>query len=239
MKNVVLVVAAHPDDEVLGCGGTIAKHTASGDDVHILIMAEGLTSRDSTRNASAHKQELTELHANSQKVAEILGAKSVTLHNFSDNRMDSVDLLDVVKAVEKIKDKVKPNIIYTHHAGDVNIDHQITHNAVVTACRPQPGECVKRILFFETVSSTEWQMSTADKMFYPNWFVNIGDVFETKMTALKCYKTEMRKYPHSRSYEAVEFLARTRGFSIGVKYAEAFTLGRNICTDICSFGGGK
>lgn len=228
MKNVILVVAAHPDDEVLGCGGTIAKHTASGDDVHILIMAEGLTSRDNTRNASAHKQELTELHANSQRVAEILGAKSVTLHNFPDNRMDGINLLDVIKTVEAEIDKVKPNIIYTHHAGDVNIDHQITHNAVVTAARPLPGQCVKQILFFETLSSTEWQMNNADKMFYPNWFVNIGDVFETKMTALKCYETEMREYPHSRSYEAVRLLAKTRGFSVGIEHAEAFMLGRNI-----------
>lgn len=224
----VLVVAAHPDDEVLGCGGTIIRHAESGDHVHILIMAEGLTSRSDVRNAEAYAAELKELHGNSQKAASIMGAASVELLNFPDNRLDSVDLLDVVKAVEKRKAEVAPDIVYTHHAGDVNVDHKITHEAVVTACRPFLGETVRRILFFETVSSSEWQIQTAENAFRPDWYVNIEKYMERKMEALHCYDSEMREYPHSRSYEAVKILAKMRGFCVGCKGAEAFMLGRNI-----------
>lgn len=228
MKKRVLVVAAHPDDEVLGCGGTIIRHAESGDEVHILVMAEGLTSRSDMRDAEAYATELKELHGNSQKAASIMGAASVELLNFPDNRMDSVDLLDVVKAVEKKKTEICPDIVYTHHAGDVNVDHKITHEAVVTACRPLPGETVRRILFFEIVSSTEWQIQTAENAFRPNWYVNIEKYLAKKMEALRCYDSEMREYPHSRSYEAVEILAKMRGLCTGCSEAEAFMLGRNI-----------
>ena len=224
----VLVVVAHPDDEVLGCGGTIAKHVLNGDEVHIVIMAEGLTSRDTVRSADRYSEKLDELHSNSQQVANILGAKSLKMCNFPDNRMESVDLLDVVKKVEEVVEKVKPEIVYTHHVGDVNIDHIVTHNAVITACRPIPGQCVKTILFFETLSSTEWQMQTCDKAFMPNWFIDIEKSFEKKMEALRCYESEMREYPHSRSYKSVEILARYRGSTVGCCLAEAFMLGRKI-----------
>lgn len=227
MKKV-LVVAAHPDDEVLGCGGTIIRHAESGDQVHILIMAEGLTSRSDVRNTEAYAAELKELHGNSQKAASIMGAASVELLNFPDNRMDGVDLLDVVKAVEKRKAEIGPDIVYTHHAGDVNVDHKITHEAVVTACRPFLGETVRQILFFETVSSSEWQIQTAENAFRPDWYVNIEKYMERKMEALRCYDSEMREYPHSRSYEAVKILAKMRGFCVGCNGAEAFMLGRNI-----------
>lgn len=227
-NNVVLVVAAHPDDEILGCGGTIIKHIENGDEVHIAIMAEGLTSRDEKRDASARSDELSVLHANSFKALEIVGGSTLTMFDFPDNRMDSVDLLDVVKKIEGLVDKYNPNIVYTHHAGDVNIDHKMTHDAVVTACRSLPGQCVRRILFFETVSSTEWQMATVDKFFMPNWYVDIGGYMEQKLKALECYESEMREYPHSRSYEAVKILAEYRGFTVGKRYAEAFELGRNI-----------
>ena len=224
----VLVVVAHPDDEVLGCGGTIAKHALNGDEVHVVIMAEGLTSRGNARSVDRYNEKLNELHSNSQQVANILGAKSLTMCNFPDNRMDSVDLLDVVKKVEEVLEEIKPEIVYTHHVGDVNIDHIVTHNAVITSCRPIPGQCVKTILFFETLSSTEWQMQTCDKVFMPNWFVDIEKSFEKKMEALRCYESEMREYPHSRSYEGVKILAQYRALAIGGKYAEAFYLGRNI-----------
>ena len=228
MKHKVLVVAAHPDDEILGCGGTIIKHCKNGDEVHILIMAEGLTSRGMQRDVVNNAEALDALHANSHKVAQIMGASQVKILSFPDNRMDSVDLLDVVKQVELVVDEYKPDIVYTHHAGDVNIDHRITHEAVVTACRPLPGQTVKALLFFETVSSTEWQTPMLDKAFMPNWFVEIAEEFETKIEALKCYESEMRKYPHSRSYEAVKMLANYRGFCVGKGFVEAFEVGRNI-----------
>ncbi|WP_037353031.1 PIG-L deacetylase family protein [Selenomonas sp. FC4001] len=228
MAHKVLVVAAHPDDEVLGCGGTILRHVANGDEVHIMIMAEGLTSRDNQRDVGLRQGELSELHRNAHKVSELLGAKKLTLLDFPDNRMDSVELLDVVKQIEAEVDNFCPDIVYTHHAGDVNIDHLITHNAVVTACRPLPGNTVKELYFFETLSSTEWQIPTGDKIFMPQMYVNIDKHLDKKIKALHLYESEMRKYPHSRSYEAVEILSKLRGFSVGIEYAEAFMVGRII-----------
>ena len=227
-KQKILVVAAHPDDEILGCGGAIVRHTLNGDEVHIIIMAEGITSRDSARNIDFRNDELETLHKRTRQASEIMGVKSVKLYNFPDNRMDSIDLLDIIKMIETTINKIKPDVVYTHHAGDVNIDHKITHDAVITACRPLPKQSVKRILFFETLSSTEWQMETADKTFLPNWFINIEEYYEIKMNALKCYDSEMREYPHPRSYEGVEILSKYRGAIVGCKYAEAFMLGRNI-----------
>lgn len=228
MKHKVLVVAAHPDDEVLGCGGTILRHVDAGDTVHVLIMAEGLTSRDNQRNVDSRKVELSELHKCAQKVSDYLGVEELRMYQFPDNRMDSVDLLDVVKAVEKEVDEFCPDIVYTHHAGDVNIDHLITHKAVVTACRPLPGCTVKEIYFFETLSSTEWQISTADKVFMPQVYVDIDKYVDKKNEALHIYDSEMRNYPHSRSYEAVDISAKNRGFTVGMFSAEAFMVGRII-----------
>lgn len=228
MNKKILVVAAHPDDEILGCGGTIIRHSEENDEVHIMIMAEGITSRDNSRNKDFRHEELKTLHQNTKQAAAIMGVKSIEIFDFPDNRMDSISLLDIVKKIETKIKEFQPNIVYTHHSGDVNIDHMITHNAAVTACRSLPGQSVKRLLFFETLSSTEWQMQTSSKIFKPNWYVEIGKTFEKKLEALRCYSSEMREYPHSRSYEGVGILAQYRGLAIGEKYAEAFFLGRNV-----------
>lgn len=224
----VLVVAAHPDDEVLGCGGTVLRHVAEGDVVHTMILAEGVTSRDEKRNVDSRQKELEELHKTAHDVAKFMGVEKVILCSFPDNRMDQVVLLDVIKRIEKEMDEYQPDIVYTHHAGDVNIDHRIAHEAVVAACRSMPGKSVRTVLFFETMSSTEWQIMTGDKVFLPNWYVDIGAFYDRKMQALKFYKSEMRPYPHPRSYEAVEIWGKQRGITIGVCYAEAFELGRQI-----------
>lgn len=228
MSKRVLVVAAHPDDEVLGVGGTIIRHAQTGDTVRILLMAEGLTSRTDQRDVMNFQAELDALHKNAQSVAHTLGAESIKLAKFPDNRMDSVELLDVVKFIEKEIDDFHPEIVYTHHAGDVNIDHLQTHNAVVTACRSLPGNNVNELYFFETPSSTEWQMQTSDKAFLPALYVDISSAFEQKIKALELYDSEMRDYPHPRSYKAVEILARYRGYAVGIELAEAFSVGRII-----------
>ena len=228
MAKRVLVVAAHPDDEVLGVGGTIIRHAQMGDTVRILLMAEGLTSRSDQRDVVSLQDELDALHNDAQRVAHTLGAESIKLAKFPDNRMDCVELLDIVKVVEKEVDAFHPEIVYTHHAGDVNIDHVQTHNAVVTACRSLPGQSVKELYFFETPSSTEWQMQTTDKVFLPTLYVDIGSAFAQKIKALELYASEMRDYPHSRSYKAVEVLARYRGYAVGIEFAEAFSVGRVI-----------
>ena len=227
-NNCVLVIAAHPDDEVLGCGGSIAKWSKDGHEVHLLIMAEGVTSRDKHRNRESKKQELSNLAQSVKRAADILGVKSVELLDYPDNRMDSVDLLDVVKTIEDYIEKLKPDVVVTHHAGDINIDHQIIHQAVITACRPQPEHRVKRILSFEVQSSTEWQSPTVGSFFAPNWFENISGTLELKIKALEAYKSEMHEWPHARSIKAVEHLANWRGSTIGCEAAEAFMLIRNI-----------
>ncbi|OPX88188.1 MAG: 1D-myo-inositol 2-acetamido-2-deoxy-alpha-D-glucopyranoside deacetylase [Pelotomaculum sp. PtaB.Bin104] len=228
MSSNVVVIAAHPDDEVLGCGGTIAKHVRNNDKVHVVILAEGLTSRHERRNREKIGQALAELEQSARKANKILGVSSLELHDFPDNRMDSLDLLDVVKVVENIIGKYRPEIIYTHHAGDVNIDHRRIHEAVIAACRPMPGCPVKKLLFFEVPSSTEWQVPGNVPYFMPGWFVNISETLDVKLKALGEYASEMRDWPHSRSIVAIKHQAHWRGASIGVEAAEAFMLGRNI-----------
>lgn len=228
MSKIIGVIAAHPDDEILGCGGTIAKHVQQGDQVHILIMAEGATSRNSVRDRELHKAELSHLAQAAANAAKTLGVASHQLLDFPDNRMDSLDRLEVVKAVEDFITLYSPEIIYTHHVSDVNIDHQTIHDAVITACRPLPGASVKTILCFEVASSTEWQTPDSKACFLPNWFEDITSTLMLKLAALKCYEQEMRAWPHPRSYQAVEVLAKWRGATIGVEAAEAYVLSRNI-----------
>lgn len=228
MSKRVLVVAAHPDDEVLGVGGTIINHARNGDTIHIMIMAEGITSRSGKRDVGAAHAELEALHTKCNEAAKLLGAEKLVMCKFPDNRMDCADLLDVVKEVEQEVDTFKPELVYTHHAGDVNVDHTVTHNAVVTACRSLPECSVRTLLFFETLSSSEWQMQTCDKTFMPNWYVDITDALEQKLNVLRLYESEMRPFPHPRSFEATESLAKYRGCTAGMEAAEAFMLGRNI-----------
>ena len=221
MTKTVLVVAAHSDDEALGCAGTMAKHSAAGDQVHVLFMTDGVGSR------YAAGGEVLERQSAAQKAGEILGVASFKNLNFSDNKMDAVPLLDVTKAVEKIISELKPDVIYTHHIGDLNVDHQITHKAVMTACRPQPGFCVKEIYCFEVLSSTEWQ-TLGVMHFLPSVFVDIADCIEIKREVLQTYSEEMRRSPHSRNIHNALRLNALRGHSVGVDYAEAFMLLRNL-----------
>ncbi|RDE22575.1 PIG-L family deacetylase [Motiliproteus coralliicola] len=219
MTKRVLVVAAHADDETLGCGGTIAMHVSQGDSVTVMFMTDGVSSRnnnsdDSSRRKTASNQAMT-----------ALGVSDVRQLNFPDNKMDSVPLLDVVKHIEIVIDDIKPEIVYTHFALDLNVDHRVTHSAVMTACRPLSWSSIKKILSFEVLSSTEWNSSSIEQ-FFPNYIVDISDFWNKKLAALKCYDDEMRKFPHSRSYKCVEALAILRGASHGFNKAEAFTVER-------------
>jgi LmbE family N-acetylglucosaminyl deacetylase len=228
VKEKVLVIAAHPDDEILGCGGTLARHVMNGDLVDVVIFAEGVTSRDDRRDQKGRIESIKQLHDAAYAANKMLGIRSLQIFDFPDNRMDSFDRLDVIKEVERCIKKFEPSIIYTHHVGDVNIDHKIIHESVITACRPLPKFCVKKILFFEVASSTEWQPNISAPFFAPNWFVDISHFLDCKLQALDCYATEMRDFPHSRSSKALKALAEWRGASVGVDAAEAFILGRNI-----------
>jgi LmbE family N-acetylglucosaminyl deacetylase len=224
----VLVVAAHPDDEVLGCGGAIARHSQQGDAVNILILAEGATSRGVNRDVEQWQAELSHLARSALQASQLLGAMPPQLHSFPDNRMDGCDLLDIVKVVETAIQDYQPELVYTHHNGDVNVDHRRIHEAVVTACRPQPAHPVNTLLFFEVPSSTEWQPPSSAPAFNPNWFVDVSDTLPRKLEALALYESEMRSWPHPRSLEAVKHLAHWRGASVGIEAAEAFIAGRVI-----------
>jgi LmbE family N-acetylglucosaminyl deacetylase len=222
MTPVILVVAAHADDETLGCGGTIARHIAEGDTVQVVFMADGLTSRQDTVTAELQRREKAR-----DKALNILGVSKFYTLNLPDNRMDSVPLLDVVQALERIIEQVQPTRVYTHHYGDLNVDHRITHQAVMTACRPVPGSSVREILAFEVMSSTEWSTPGVEP-FTPNMFVDITDYLPQKVKALAAYEIEMREMPHSRSISHLENLAKHRGCSVGLEAAESFEILRSI-----------
>ena len=222
----VLILAAHPDDEVLGCGGTIAKLTDQGAIVNVAFLADGVFSRSG--DIVSQQTELAARRAASQKACDILRVNSVFFGEFPDNRMDTIALLDIIKLIEALIAKYQPDTVFTHHSGDVNIDHRRVHEAAVTACRPQRGHPVKTLLCFEVPSSTEWQLPSSAPVFAPNWFVDISDTLDRKLAALDAYAAELRDWPHPRSKRAVESLARWRGATVGVDAAEAFALGRRL-----------
>ncbi|MBP7860910.1 PIG-L family deacetylase [bacterium] len=228
-RNQILIIAAHPDDEILGAGATMAKHAASGDDVYVLIVAQGATSRySSDSNLNEAEDYVSNLKACAQAAAKALGTNSPNFLGFPDNKLDTVALLDIVQKIEEFINTIRPKIIYTHHGGDLNIDHQIVHRAVLTATRPIPNAFVKSIYTFETVSSTEWSSPQQQQVFIPTRFVNVTQMFEKKLQALAEYKSEMREFPHARSVEAVEALARVRGAASGSAMAEAFAVIREL-----------
>ena len=223
----VLVIAAHPDDEVLGCGGTIARLSQEGHEIGIAILGEGVTSRYHNRE-SADNSEKERLHKNCHQAAHILGISDVSISDLPDNRFDQVPLLDVIKIVDEIIRRIQPKVIYTHHGGDLNIDHVITHRAVITAARPMTENFVKDVYAFEIPSSTEWSFQQFGSVFLPNVFMDITHTMESKLKALGAYDTEIRNFPHPRSTEGIEALAKTRGSMVGVRYAEAFELIRSV-----------
>jgi LmbE family N-acetylglucosaminyl deacetylase len=220
--KTILVIAAHPDDEVLGCGGTIARLTSEGNNVFTLILGEGVTSRDRKRDLAKRENEIAELKKQAENANRILGVEKVYTFDFPDNRFDSVPLLDIIKTIEKINEDIKPDMVFTHHFGDLNIDHQITFKAAMTAFRPTKDESVKEIYSFEIPSSTEWNVPSSLAYFMPDYFVNINETLEIKKNALKEYRTELRDFPHPRSLKAVELNAKQWGVRMGFKAAEAF-----------------
>ena len=223
-KEDIAVIVAHPDDEVLAFGGVMCRHSERGDSVHLLIMATGLAARGSVNTIES--SDLARLRDDARSAARILGVSQVTFGNFPDNRMDSVDLLDVIKQVELFLYETKATMVYTHHFGDMNIDHTVVARAVLTACRPQPGACVRRIYSGEVLSSSEYAL--AEHRFQPTSYINMDDYLERKCAAMECYRSELRAAPHPRSCEAIVALARLRGSECGLKSAEALRLLREV-----------
>jgi LmbE family N-acetylglucosaminyl deacetylase len=195
--------------------------------VHFAILGEGITSRHSQR-ADADAQQLSTLHRQAHAAAAKLGVKNVVLHKLPDNRLDTVPLLEVIKIIEDLVDRLRPEVIYTHHDGDLNVDHGIIHRAVLTATRPLEGQPVKEIYAFEVPSSTEWAFQRLEPSFRPNVFVDITRTLEAKISAMECYETEARKFPHPRSPEALRAIGMRWGSVAGCGAAEAFELLRAV-----------
>tara|TARA_X000001036_G_scaffold40854_1_gene32870 strand:- start:137 stop:823 length:687 start_codon:yes stop_codon:yes gene_type:complete len=225
MSKKVLIVAAHPDDELLGCGGAILHHLYQGDKVRVTIVAEGLTSRESKNKSN---QDTVELKNITKSICKKIGIKELDFLDFADNRLDDYNLLDVIKPIEKIINTFKPEIIYTHHYGDLNKDHQIVNRAVMTSARPKPNSFVQKIYAFEVLSSTNWSIINSSAVFEPNYYLNIEKFLKKKLNLLSHYKGEIEKWPHTRSLKSIEILAKYRGSSVGLEAAEAFYLLREI-----------
>ena len=225
MTRTILVAAAHPDDEVLGCGGTLARHAGHGDDVHVLFFADGTSSR---LGGGATDQPIRARSSEAIEAAKIMGINPPQFLGLPDQRLDSKNLLDLTRALESVVSKLSPMVVYTHHGSDLNLDHRLAYQAVLTACRPVPGSTVREIYAFETLSSTEWSDPGIGPGFSPTRFVDVTDQLDRKLNALAAYKSEMREFPHPRSLEGARALARIRGACVGVEAAEAFAVIRQI-----------
>ena len=230
----ILVIVAHPDDEVLGMGGTIAKHSANKDKIHVVYLTQGIKSRRSVKNQTRYEikekdekiinNEIEKLKKNALKSNKILGVKDTKFYDLPDNELDSIPRLKIIKIIEKEIERIKPEIVYTNHYGDLNIDHRLVYEACLTACRPIKSKN-PQLITFGVISSMEWNFPNS---FNPNYFVNITNYVKLKIRAMKAYENEIRKFPHPRSIENIEITAKKMGTICGKKYSEAFEIIRII-----------
>lgn len=217
----VLVIAPHPDDEVLGCGGTIAKHTRASCYVYLCIVTKGYTPDWSEEFLRKRPEEIKES-------CEILGIKKTYFLDFPTVKLDTVPQKELNGSITQVVNETKPGVVYVPHRGDVNKDHTLVFDAAMVATRPKPGSIITKVLSYETLSETEWGAPFRDNAFIPNVYVDISETLEIKLKAISAYKSELKEYPHPRSLESILTLAKTRGSSIGVRAAEAFMLVREI-----------
>ena len=223
MSEIVLIVVAHSDDESISMAGAILKHVNKGDKVYVVSMTDGVGARDNVDELEVIKRKNA-----SDTASKVLGFEWGECFGFCDNAMDSYPLLEVVKAVEQSKIKYSPTLVYTHSTADLNVDHRVVANAVLTAFRPQPDENCKELRLFEVASATDYGNSSITGSFSPNLFIDITKEWHAKKESLNAYCVEMRKYPHSRSIEAIENLSKIRGNQVGFELAEAFEVIRKL-----------
>lgn len=216
----VVAVVAHPDDEVLGVGGTLARHASDGADVTVLVVADGASSRYPDAM-------LRTLQIAGQQAAHRLGIREIRFAGLSDQRLDALPLIDITEKVEALLDEVAPDIVYTHFPGDVNLDHVAVARATWTACRPYQRPGLKEILAFETPSWTEWGWPSLGDRFSPNVFVDVTETIDMKIAAMTCYDSELRLAPHPRGLDALRARAQYWGSVVGFIAAEPFMLLRS------------
>lgn len=219
MRN--LIIAAHPDDEILGCAGLINKLKKQGIDSYVLILTDGAAGRYPKRMASV-------LKAQARKANEAIGTKKVFFEDFPNQELETIALTRIIKKIEECIVKLKIGCLFTHHSGDLNKDHRIVYEASVTAARPFSGQTVKRVYSYNVASSTEWNAFKADDIFIPNFFIDIRDEIKQKIRSMSYYRAECRTYPHPRSSKALMAYAHYWGLRVGIEYAEAFKLLREL-----------
>ena len=239
MEGTTLVIASHPDDEVIGCGGTIAKMVEKGIKVHIAIMTDGAAVRgiEKERRPRIGDEIRHEAESafcapgwrNAHMAAHMLGVESITIHNLPDAKFDTLTILEIAQIIEGHIDRVEPFTVFTHSPCDLNIDHRMVQEATAVACRPKPGHPVKSLLYYEVASSTEWSPPGMLPPFLPNYFEDITKFQEIKESVLQeAYGMEMRENLHPRSITGISILNFWRGATCGVEAAEAFMVGRLI-----------
>lgn len=222
----ILVIAAHPDDEVYGMGGTIARLSAEGHEVHVLIVTDGCTAQ------YAGRPDLPEIirkkHQEAVEANRLLGVQRVHFGSFPDMKLDTIPHVEINRLIERTVDALRPEAVYTHFYGDVNLDHQMVYRSTLVAVRPVPGQCVKELYCYQVPSSTEWSPQLAHTAFLPNTMVDITGFEDIKEQAVSAYQTEARPYPHPRSSQYVRETDRARGLQWGLGSSEAFMLLRKI-----------
>ena len=217
----VVVVGAHPDDEILGAGATLAAHARTGDTVHAVVLAEGASSRyDDTMKEALHRA--------GRRAAKEIGFASIRFEGLPDQRLDTLPLIEITQRIETILEELEPQVVYTHFPGDVNLDHGVVSRAVWTACRPYRFPHIQRLGVFETPSSTEWAWPLADGVFSPNLFVDVSETISAKVAAMECYDVELRDYPHPRSVLALRQRAAFWGSHVGRDAVEPFVILREL-----------
>ena len=224
--KTALVIAAHPDDEVLGCGGTVARLSAEGVKCHLLIVTDGSSSQ---YRDSDHLHEIIESKKlETKNCADLLGFKSIHYGELPDMKLDTTPHIRINQVIEEVIDKVQPDTVFTHFWGDVNCDHQNVYKSTLVAVRPVLGQVVREVYCYRVPSSTEWTPNKADTMFMPNCFVDIEKYAEQKYNAFACYLTELREYPHPRSVQYLRENDKVVGLRVGLLVAEEFVLLRKL-----------
>ncbi len=215
----VLVVIPHADDEILGCGGTLAKHVACGDHVHALVVTRGAKELFTLKERTRTRAELKRAH-------KVVGIKGCYFLDFPAPKLDNIPNHKIADEIKKVLSSVKPSIVYLPHRGDIHVDHKAVYNATLVAARPTRGDYISKLLSYETLSETDWASPSAEDAFVPTVYVDISSHIETKLKAMECYQSKLKPPPHPRSLDALRALARLRGSTVGFEWAEAFMLVR-------------